>query len=166
MIENDANWNFRRFKSPEVCQFLIKMRILGGTSGKKTPSKDRSGNVAAITGRRSSTYHLSIHAAITGRRSSTYSFTRRPLIAATFHPKAKRMKLMPCGGAAGEAHQDHQTSQPWALEQPSVSQTSNRSAPQPDKRSVPLCSICPIRLSPCSVKGSVPLFLKGLSLYF
>jgi hypothetical protein len=38
----------------------------------KTPSKDRSGNVAAITGRRSSTYHLSIHAAITGRRSSTY----------------------------------------------------------------------------------------------
>jgi hypothetical protein len=139
MIENDANWNFRRFKSPEVCQFLIKMRILGGTSGKKTPSKDRSGNVAAIT----------------GRRSSTYSFTRRPLIAATFHPKAKRMKLMPCGGAAGEAHQDHQTSQPWALEQPSVSQTSNRSAPQPDKRSVPLCSMS------YSVKGSVPLFLMG-----
>jgi hypothetical protein len=37
MIENDANWNFRRFKSPEVCQFLIKMRILGGASGKKHP---------------------------------------------------------------------------------------------------------------------------------
>jgi hypothetical protein len=39
MIENDANWNFRRFKSPEVCQFLIKMRILGGTSGKKHPQR-------------------------------------------------------------------------------------------------------------------------------
>jgi hypothetical protein len=34
----------------------------------KTPSKDRSGNVAAITGRRSSTYHLSIHAATIDRR--------------------------------------------------------------------------------------------------
>jgi hypothetical protein len=69
MIENDANWNFRRFKSPEVCQFLIKMRILGGTSGKKTPSKDRSGNVAAITGRR--------HISSQSQKDEAYALRRR-----------------------------------------------------------------------------------------
>jgi hypothetical protein len=54
MIKNEANLNFRRFKSPEVCQFLIKIGILGGASGKKPP--------------------------------------------------------LFCGGAAGEAHRDHQAS--------------------------------------------------------
>jgi hypothetical protein len=39
MIKNRANWDFSRFKAPEVCQFLIKMGILGGTSGKKHPQR-------------------------------------------------------------------------------------------------------------------------------
>jgi hypothetical protein len=59
---------------------------------------------------------LYLVAAITGRRSSTCSFTRRPMIAATAQTKAKRAMLMPCGGAAGEAHQNHQASQLWAPE--------------------------------------------------
>jgi hypothetical protein len=36
MIKNEANWDLSRFKAPKVWRFLIKMRILGGTSGKNT----------------------------------------------------------------------------------------------------------------------------------
>jgi hypothetical protein len=82
MIENDANWDFWRFKSPEVCQFLIKMGILGGTSGKKHPQR-----TARVSGgdHRSPLFHLFIHAATIDRRhissqsqtGETYALWRR-----------------------------------------------------------------------------------------